>query len=603
MSDLIKKIKIKKQDGSFTDYIPIGAEAGNVNVDDESVATKLNKTPYYYNSVADMKADTKLKAGDMAITLGYYEANDGGGAEYKIVSDNSLTSNDVTIHTLSNTLKAKLLWDNVLNIKQAGAKGDGTTVDTSAFEKAIAAMKNADTLYIPIGKYVIDETITIEKRINLLGATAETFAMTGSTIYYTGHSIGILYTGNQTTRLVGIKISNLIFSGDNQSGEALLKILWTQFATVIENAFMNFKGSGVKIGATFESQFNSNMFRKLGSEENGAFHCMDYLVSSENNTNNIHFENNTMGLNAGYWIKFSDDARSDGIWITNNKIEYDDLYYENTNEMALMYFGYVNRIWIHNNELTYFSYEDNKYASYIKIKRNVGIMSIKNNYIIQKTLTNREVTTYFIKLIGNNTGTIDTEGNVVWNWNSGFQDMDTSENTGTTSFKGEPLLRMTSDGNWRSKRDTFFNDYVEATSFIGPQQLAKKYDSSSLNEIKMVLRGQNTQVFTDIPVSRYIDLNPSKIILKIRAKKETASNTTMNLMVRLFYNGSPQVVVKTLRIPINNTGEWAWYTAEFTSTDFVKDGTYGDQIRFYVEDPTSSNEYIDIDGYIINYTI
>lgn len=30
MADLVKKIKIKKQDGTFTDYIPIGAESGNV---------------------------------------------------------------------------------------------------------------------------------------------------------------------------------------------------------------------------------------------------------------------------------------------------------------------------------------------------------------------------------------------------------------------------------------------------------------------------------------------------------------------------------------------------------------------------------------------
>lgn len=32
MADLIKKIKIKKQDGTFTDYIPIGAEASNVSM-------------------------------------------------------------------------------------------------------------------------------------------------------------------------------------------------------------------------------------------------------------------------------------------------------------------------------------------------------------------------------------------------------------------------------------------------------------------------------------------------------------------------------------------------------------------------------------------
>ena len=44
----------------------------------------LNKKPYYFNNVIEMKSNNKLKAGDMAITLGYYSKNDGGGAEYLI---------------------------------------------------------------------------------------------------------------------------------------------------------------------------------------------------------------------------------------------------------------------------------------------------------------------------------------------------------------------------------------------------------------------------------------------------------------------------------------------------------------------------------------
>lgn len=33
MSDLIKKIKIKKSDGTYSDYIPIGAEAKNIDME------------------------------------------------------------------------------------------------------------------------------------------------------------------------------------------------------------------------------------------------------------------------------------------------------------------------------------------------------------------------------------------------------------------------------------------------------------------------------------------------------------------------------------------------------------------------------------------
>ena len=54
MADLVKKIKIKKQDGTFTDYIPIGAEAQNVSTSDgDSVQWKLNRKPYYYNRITN----------------------------------------------------------------------------------------------------------------------------------------------------------------------------------------------------------------------------------------------------------------------------------------------------------------------------------------------------------------------------------------------------------------------------------------------------------------------------------------------------------------------------------------------------------------------
>lgn len=167
MADLIKKIKIKKQDGTFTDYIPIGAEAQNISTNDgDSVQLKLNKKPYYYNSIADMKADTKLKTGDMAITLGYYEPNDGGNGEYKVVSGN-YTDDGGSYHKLNNNLFAELIIkDNQINIKQFGAYGDGVHNERIYFLKAIDI---ANTIYIPKGTYLINEEITLNKSITFYG--------------------------------------------------------------------------------------------------------------------------------------------------------------------------------------------------------------------------------------------------------------------------------------------------------------------------------------------------------------------------------------------------------------------------------------------------
>ena len=108
MADLIKKIKIKKQDGTFTDYIPIGAEAKNISMNnnysveqtigeidvsvDGNIKQQLDKIQTRgaktYTNVAQLKEDLELKVGDLVNTLGYYEAGDGGEGLYKI-KDNS----------------------------------------------------------------------------------------------------------------------------------------------------------------------------------------------------------------------------------------------------------------------------------------------------------------------------------------------------------------------------------------------------------------------------------------------------------------------------------------------------------------------------------
>ena len=136
MSDRIKKIKIKQSDGTFSDYIPIGADAKNIDTTrGESVQLAIDKTARYYNSIAEMKLDDNIQIGDTCITLGYYEVNDGGGATYKIIDDSSLEDDGGSIHELNNGLKAKLvIKDNKVMPEQFGAYGDGEHDDTIAFQ-------------------------------------------------------------------------------------------------------------------------------------------------------------------------------------------------------------------------------------------------------------------------------------------------------------------------------------------------------------------------------------------------------------------------------------------------------------------------------------
>ena len=128
----IKEIKIREEDGSYSDPIPMGADAKYIDMADgdnaESAIARIKSGyAHYYDNIASMKNDTKLKEGDTAITLGYYEANDGGKGEYIIV-DNEQDFDNGSIIRLNNGLYAKLVFpkDN-LNIRlnyMGGKKAD-----------------------------------------------------------------------------------------------------------------------------------------------------------------------------------------------------------------------------------------------------------------------------------------------------------------------------------------------------------------------------------------------------------------------------------------------------------------------------------------------
>lgn len=140
---------------------------------------KDKKAIRYYNTVADMVADTTLKNGMHAITKGYYTVNDGGGSDYHITNTESTTDYQVE---LNNGLYGNLIIKNkIINVKQFGAKGDGNTDDSLAIQRAIDYFhigSNADnqnygiviinnypdaggTVYFPKGVYCISSTIKI----------------------------------------------------------------------------------------------------------------------------------------------------------------------------------------------------------------------------------------------------------------------------------------------------------------------------------------------------------------------------------------------------------------------------------------------------------
>jgi hypothetical protein len=106
-----------------------------------------------------MVAATGLSIGDKVQTLGYYSAGDGGGNVYEIVAAATGTADGgsfIDLTGISGQAKG-LFVDGVVNVKQFGAKGDGTDA-TPMFRAAAGLLKTigGGTLYIPNGDYPLD---------------------------------------------------------------------------------------------------------------------------------------------------------------------------------------------------------------------------------------------------------------------------------------------------------------------------------------------------------------------------------------------------------------------------------------------------------------
>lgn len=317
MSSLIKKIKIKKQDGTFTDYIPIGAEAENVNVDGESVEVKLNKTPYYYNSVDDMKVDEKLKVGDMAITLGYYEPNDGGGAEYKIEN----TKNIIKIQEeLENKLLATLIIKDKVNIKQLGAYGDDNHDDTQIIQAAFDFIKNNGyPLYLPDGIYKVTSPIRLEWKSDLSPARPNLFEMYGNGGSLTSTSKGSIIKGYNLSSEQAIL--ELIGNGNTWGA----RCNFHDFVILQDSITCNELSFCFKLGDTYKSMLNNIRMRGYN----------DLLLRCGTTTQGSSWGNISLRFTSCTFAIFNDYAKGFSILperiLTNIGQPSDNLLFESCN--------------------------------------------------------------------------------------------------------------------------------------------------------------------------------------------------------------------------------------------------------------------------------
>ena len=248
------------------------------------INNKLNKKTYYFNNVAEMKG-AKLKAGDFAITLGYYEPNDGGNAEYYITD----TADNDSYQEKIGDLYATLIIDNsVLNVRKIGCYGDGIHDDHELIQYAI---NNFNKIYFPKGTYLCNNEITLKDNVFLEGESQNNYNSEPiSFINFTNN--GFIGTN------IRAKIMNLGLKGTNKTGNCFND----SRITIKNSSISNFNRGFYYMKATIIENcdiFNNNI---------GIGGCSDTRI-----INNFIYRNNE-----GIYLY---EGGNDNI-ITNNKIEW-----------------------------------------------------------------------------------------------------------------------------------------------------------------------------------------------------------------------------------------------------------------------------------------
>lgn len=180
----------------------------------------------------------------------------------------------------------------VINVKDYGAVGNGTTDDTAAINSAIAALTNYSELYFPQGRYKIASGLTtldslsnvritgdgVQLYMPTTGAAGNTFAVNSTCTNI--HFDNLNFVGSATTRGNGIHIrlyssyssvTNCLFSGcsdfaihvsNNASGYNI--------GTRIENNTINAPlGDGIHVGAASDFLVSGNVIINTGDDAIG----------------------------------------------------------------------------------------------------------------------------------------------------------------------------------------------------------------------------------------------------------------------------------------------------------------------------------------------
>lgn len=241
--------------------------AQNANANAQSINIRT------FPNVESMKQANNLKTGGLIKTQGFYQSNDGGGADYVIVDDIGEDEVDeASIITLQKGLYAKLLVQDYINVKQCGAKGDDKTDDTEAIQKSFdLASKYGTKLIFPkavysVSKVTYNAMVETGNPANIEFNFATLKAKTENDFMFEINSENFDGTNKQFR---GGRINNLKVDCNNLSSLGVLVTKATNYTidtlniiNVKDTGYKHVSGSGVTLQNAYASGYSPDVYTK-----------------------------------------------------------------------------------------------------------------------------------------------------------------------------------------------------------------------------------------------------------------------------------------------------------------------------------------------------
>lgn len=345
MAELIKKVKVMKQDGTFTNYIPLGADAANVKTTSgESVQTILDRIQQKGISIYD---NINSIADDIDVNEIFMLRN--YDTLFTVVSSPTISSLQIGNNRYADVISKRVVIDSL---------GITTIIDPTLFSEIVSyAVSEGIELVFAKKTYTLNETITINASgLNLSGLSQD------SRINYTGNDYAFIIQTMTNCMLSNFRIrcngSNNGIYFKNTSGSNHI-ISNTLYKIKIDNAVNAIKSDCYMKNINFEDcTFEVSALNGVGIDFSNATNPDLITINKciiENTIGSTGNESYGIILNNGKAINITNNNMSDFKYMfymnaTNNTA------FTNTINISYNYFSSVldTAIYINGTNNSYF---------------------------------------------------------------------------------------------------------------------------------------------------------------------------------------------------------------------------------------------------------